>query len=181
MAMKDWRPYCETAYHGLRCNQGNWGKPEFARPITRIYYFGVFDAGNPNSTGLISENALKNKEKKGKTVLDHCLSPQFICRMILDNPETHLSSLEAFQRVYWYSCRTIVVTQEENEALSALTSNDGNTYQVKVPTNLKYNHLGIKLFKRPEGKTRWNLAEEIESNILDVPQELLNYEEKFLV
>jgi len=178
---KDWNPYCETAFNGLRYNSMNWDKPEFARPITRIYYFGVFDAGNPNPTGLISESALKNKMEGKKTVLDHCLSPQFICRMILDNPDIYLSDYEKFKEVYYYSCRTIVVTQEENDALSKLTINDGNTYKVLVPTNLKYNHLGIKLYMRPDSTNKWKLAEEIETNILDVPQELLNYEKDFLV
>lgn len=178
---KDWNPYCETAFNGLRCNSANWGKPEFARPITRIYYFGVFDAGNPNPTGLISEKALQNKKEGNKTVLDHCLSPQFICRMILDNPDVYLSDYEKFKEVYFYSCRTIIVTQQENEALSALTINDGNDYKVLVSTDLKYNHLGIKLYKRPEKVNKWKLAEEIETNILNVPKELLEYERKFLV
>jgi galactose-1-phosphate uridylyltransferase len=101
--------------------------------------------------------------------------------MILDNPDIYLSDYEKFKEVYYYSCRTIVVTQEENDALSKLTVNDGNTYKVLVPTNLKYNHLGIKLYMRPDSTNKWKLAEEIETNILDVPQELLNYEKDFLV
>ena len=148
--MKDWKSYCETTYHSLKANLHNWGDPKYARPITRIYYIGVFDAGLPNPTGLISENALKNKSLKKKVVYDHCLSPQFISRMILDNPDVYLSSLSKFQEIFLLSCQTILVTAEENLELSYLTSNDGDTYQVKVPTHLKYNHLGIKLYKRPE-------------------------------
>ena len=122
---KDWKYYCETTYNALKANVHNWGKPEFARPITRIYYIGVFDCGNPNPSGLISESALDNKENKKKVVLDHCLSPQFIGRMILDNPDTYLSDFNRFKNVFWYSTRTIVVTQKENESLSELTENDG--------------------------------------------------------
>ena len=179
--MKDWKSYCETTYHSLKSNLHNWGDPKYARPITRIYYIGVFDAGLPNPTGLISENALKNKSLKKKVVYDHCLSPQFISRMILDNPDVYLSSLSKFQEIFLLSCQTILVTAEENLELSYLTSNDGDTYQVKVPTHLKYNHLGINLYKRPEHSVRWNKSVPIDSNILDVPEELKEYEKQFLV
>ena len=179
--MKDWKSYCETTYHSLKSNLHNWGDPKYARPITRIYYIGVFDAGLPNPTGLISENALKNKSLKKKVVYDHCLSPQFISRMILDNPDVYLSSLSKFQEIFLLSCQTILVTAEENLELSYLTSNDGDTYQVKVPTHLKYNHLGINLYKRPEDSVRWNKSVPIDSNILYVPEELKEYEKQFLV
>jgi hypothetical protein len=179
--MKDWKVYCETTFNSLKANVHNWGKPEFARPITRIYYIGVFDCGVPNPTGLISENALKNKSVKKKVVHDHCLSPQFIGRMILDHPEVYLSDFDKFKTIFWQSCQTIVVTQEENDALAALTSNDGFTYQVQVPTHLKYNHLGINLNKRPENAIRWNNSVPIKSNILEVPEELTQYEKKFLI
>lgn len=179
--MKDWKSYCETTYNSLKSNLHNWGDPKYARPITRIYYIGVFDAGLPNPTGLISENALKNKSVKKKVVYDHCLSPQFISRMILDNPHVYLTSLSKFQEIFLLSCQTILVTAEENLELSYLTSNDGDTYQVKVPTHLKYNHLGIKLYKRPENSVRWNKSVPMDSNILDVPEELKEYEKQFLV
>ena len=52
-----WEEYCETTYNSLRANVHNWGRPEFFRPLTRIYYMGVFDCGNPNHTRLISETA----------------------------------------------------------------------------------------------------------------------------
>lgn len=179
--MKDWTIYCETTFNSLKANLHNWGRPEFARPITRIYYIGVFDAGLPNPTGLISENALKNKSVKQKVVHDHYLSPQFIGRMILDHPEVYLTDFDKFKSIFWQCCQTIVVTQQENDALAALTSNDGVNYQVKVPTHLKYSHLGIKLNKRPEGTMRWNQSKPIDSNILDVPEELIEYEKEFLV
>jgi hypothetical protein len=101
--------------------------------------------------------------------------------MILDNPDVYLSSLDKFQEIFLLSCQTIVVTAEENLELSYLTSNDGDTYEVKVPTHLKYNHLGIKLYKRPENAVRWNKSVPIDSNILDVPNELKEYEKHFLV
>ena len=56
-----------------------------------------------------------NKLNKTKTVHDHCLSPQFIGRMIMDNQEKYLSDYETFEEIFWYKCRTIIVTQRENE------------------------------------------------------------------
>ena len=61
--------YCQTTFNSLGANVHNWGKPEYIRPLTRLFYVGVFDCGNPYPTGLISENALNNKSNKQKTVL----------------------------------------------------------------------------------------------------------------
>ena len=101
--------------------------------------------------------------------------------MILDNPDVYLVNYEEFQKMFWLSCQTIIVTQEENEQLSSLTTNNNDGYKVAIPTNLKYNHLGINLLKRLEGKTRWKDAVMMESNMIDTPKELLEYEEKFLI
>ena len=53
-------------------------------------------------------------------------------------------------------------------------------YQVLVPTNMKYNSLNISLYKKDKNKTQWKHAQPIESNILDVPEELLQYEKQYL-
>ena len=45
---------------------------------------------------------------------------------------------------------------------------------------MKYNHLNIFLYKRDQGKIHWKYAKQIESNILDVPEELLQYEKQYL-
>lgn len=179
--MKDWKAYCETTYNSLRSNIHNWGKPEFARPITRIYYIGVFDCGTPNPTGFISETAFNNKIKGKKTVHDHYLSPQFIGRMILDDPDNYLSDFSVFQSLFWKSCSTIVVTAEENIELSKLTLNENDEYKVFVPTDKKYSHLGIKLYKRPEGSKLWKKSVKCDSIDLEFPLELLEYEKKFLI
>jgi hypothetical protein len=71
------------------------------------------------------------------------------------------------------------VTKKENTSLSLLTVNDGYDYKVHVPTNLKYNHLDIKLYERVG--SFWKNSIPIKSNIIDVPQELLDYEKRFLV
>lgn len=180
---KNWRAYCETAFNALQSNIKNWGDPEFSRPITRLYYISVFDCGNScNPTGLISEQALKNKKKKKKVVGDHYLSPQFICRMIMDNPDKYLQDYSTFEEIFFLSTQTIVVTQQENDSLAALTKNDGESYVVKVPTDKKYSHLGIKLYQKPNNTPFWKNSVPVDKEyILDVPQELLEYEKKFLI
>lgn len=178
--MKDWQAYCETTFNSLRANRHNWGRPEFARPLTRIYYIGVFDCGLPNSTGFISEAAYNNKLSGQKTVHDHYLSPQFVGRMILDNPNKYLEDYEVFSDIFWKSCGTVVVTQDENIKLSQLTDNKGNDYKVMIPTDEKYKHLGINLYQRPDNSPRWKNAQPTE-NVLDFPQDLIEYERRFLV
>jgi hypothetical protein len=178
---KDWRAYCKTSFNSLKANLEDWGKPEFYRPITRVYYINVFDCGLSNFTGLVSENALKNKLNGKKVVYDHCLSPQFIGRMILDNPDKYLTDYSVFESIFWESCKTIMVTQDENFALAALTENDNNGYKVYISTDKKYNHLGINLYFRPQKHGRWNEAVLLETNIIDTPKDLLEYEKKFLV
>ena len=176
-----WQEYCETTFNNLRANVHNWGKPEFSRPLTRIYYIGVFDSGTPNHTGFISEAAYRNKLQGHKTVHDHYLSPQFVGRMILDNPDIYLKDYEVFRDIFWKSCGTVVVTADENIRLSLLTTNDGSDYSVSVPTDHKYAHLGISLYRRPDGTNRWKKAQPVSENELHFPEHLIDYEKGFLI
>ncbi len=179
---RNWQIFCEKTYNNMRANVHKWNEsPEWNIALARDFYLGVFDSGNPNPTGLISENAYVNKMNKGKTTHDHCLSPQFVGRMILDNQDTYLNDYEKFKSAFWYSCRTIIVTSKENESLSFLTQNNDDGYKVLVATNMKYNHLDIKLYERESGKKEWKYARPINNNVLDVPEELLEYEKRFLV
>ena len=173
---KNWKSYCRTTFNSLRANIDNWGDPDFFRPITRLYYIGVFDCGTSNHTGLISYEALHNPKERTK---DHCLSPQFIGRMIMDNPDKYLEDYDIFENLFWLSCSLITVTKDENKRLSMLTENDGINYKVHVPTNLKYQHLGIKLYQK-RGFS-WKDAVEYGNNIIHTPADLLEYEKKFLV
>jgi hypothetical protein len=53
-------------------------------------------------------------------------------------------------------------------------------YKVYIPTNLKYQHLGIKLYEKVG--QQFKNAVEYDGNVGDiVPQDLLNYEKQFLV
>ena len=98
----------------------------------------------------------------------------------MDNPGVYLDDYDTFEMLFFLSRTTIKVTKEENDRLSALTKNDGDTYQVFVPTNLKYKHLGIKLYRKTGH--RWANAVECDDNeITQAPSDLLEYERKFLV
>lgn len=180
---KNWEEYCAISYREMKSIVDLWEDPNFdSRPLTRSYYIKVFDCAQVNFTGLASENAIKNKINRKKVVYDHCLSPQFVARMILDNPDIYLKDYESFKQIFWESCKTIMVTQDENFMLSYLTENDGHSYKIKVPTHLKYNHLGIKLYFRPTLKGKWkDNTVPLETNIIEVPKNLIEYEKYFLI
>jgi len=172
---KNWRAYCLTAFGALQSSIENWGNPDFFRPITRSFYEQVFSSGYEHS-GLISEKALNNPKQRTD---DHCLSPQFICRMIMDNPDIYLSDYDIFENLFFLAKTTNKVTKSENKQLSKLTSNNTIDYKVYVPTNLKYQHLGIKLYRKTGAQ--WKTAVECEDNIIPAPSDLLEYEKRFLV
>jgi hypothetical protein len=179
---KNWEEYCLVSYREMKSIVDLWQDSTFdSRPLTRSYYIKVFDCGQNNFSGLASESAIKNKIEGKKVVYDHCLSPQFVTRMILDNPDIYLKDYESFKEIFWESCKTIMVTQKENLLLSYLTENDGYSYKVHVPTHLKYKHMNIKLFFRPTIKGRWKDAVPLDTNIIEVPENLVEYEKHFLV
>ena len=171
--------YCELTYNSLKQNMHHWGDPDWTRPLTRTFYNFMFGAG-ANPTGFISEEALKNKLNKQKTCQDHYLSPQFMGRMILDNPEKYLCDLETFTKIFTIACSTVEITVKENTILRQYTSNKDNDYKVYVPTDQKYERAGIKLCKRPEGKKLWKYAQLTEEKLF-FPVDLIQYEKQFLV
>lgn len=144
------------------------------RFMTRLLYDAVFCSGNPNNTGYISMNALSNKRKKKKVTLDHCLSPQFVARMVYDNPDKWLSDPDTFKRLFYMCCTTIQVTPEENNALSQLTENRDGVFKILVPTHKKYEHLNIILYHQDKG-----VVTDVFQDL--VPRELVSYEENYLV
>lgn len=176
MKKRNWKAYCKVAFSALKANVEFWGDPDFYRPISRIFYINVFDSGSVNHLGLISESAMNNLDEK---TTDHCLSPQFIGRMIMDNPDKYLEDYDLFENLFWLACSTITVTKSENKQLSLLTNNDGIDYKVYVPTNLKYKHLDIQLYRK--NGSRWKNSEKCDDNMIPAPQDLLNYEKQFLV
>ena len=182
---KKWEDYALASFRNLNSILDLWQDPNSdPRPLTRSHYILTFDIAQANFTGLASQRAIhaKLKYSNERVVFDHCLSPQFVTRMILDNPEIYLDSFEEFKKIFWECSKTIMVTSKENTALSKLTENNGSTYVVKVPTSLKYKHLGIDLYKRIGNtkNSRW-YNHVMVSNIIDVPQNLVEYEKYFLI
>ena len=182
--MEKWEVYAEGTFNNMRANAHNWERSfDDKRKISRDFYYGVFDAGNPNPTDLISEKALENQlnRRASFNTWDHYHCPQFVGRMIMSNQEKYLTDYEEFKKIFLVCTQQIRVTKKENDALSFLTEPDKEDYKVLVSTNLKYNHLGINLYKRQEGKSRWKNSDPVDSNILEVPEELLEYEMRYLV
>ena len=91
------------------------------------------------------------------------------------------------------NCLRVVVrvTKEENKELSKLTDTDSGDFPIiHVPTNKKYDHQGIKLYKFDTTKQlRDNVIREIlntqspliASEVLYFPPDLIEYEKDFLV
>jgi len=171
--------YCKATFNALKSNLELWNPndPDVVRIITRQYYEGVFSC-QYGDTGLISENAMNSPSERTD---DHCFSPQFVGRFVMDNAEVYLTDYNKFREVFISSCTKIKVTKSENRRLQQLTENKrGEMYKVFVPTDKKYEHLGIKLYKRPENKVRWTDAQPTDENITFLPQ-LLDYEKQFIV
>ena len=198
--------YLLSMYRSFWANrEDTWGPdhPDWFRPHGRDGYR-IFNAPNINSY-LISEQALKDKINGIKPVSDHYLSPQFAAGATLEFQEKYLCPQHLNPRgkngdrtnfdnfcEYMNKLRVIVrITKKENEKLRQLTVTEDVSFpKVKVPTNKKYDHLGIKLYKLPDGEgLTVNLAKKVfetqsplkASTVLYFPKDLIIYERGFLV
>ena len=85
-----WHSHAKAAFYAMKGCLELWvmarksGDNNLMIALTRILYDQVFSSGKPNQTGYISSAAMTNKREKKKTCSDHCLSPQFVARMIFD-------------------------------------------------------------------------------------------------
>ena len=177
---------CEKCFHNIKANSHKWGigDHEWERAITRDYYLPVFDCGNPLPTNLISEEALAawfNREHD-KIVTDHCFSPQFMGRFVMDNADIYLTDYEKFRSLFIVALTTIQVTDKQNTLLRSLTKNRNGVFKIKKATHKKYNHLGINLYRKEDNQS-WDKSiptDNILSEIIYVPQELIEYEKQYL-
>ena len=114
--------------------------------------------------------------KNKRATKDHILSPQFVARMIYDQPEIWLSDYEKFKNLFFISCQTIQITRTENDTLKNFTSNNNNNFVILVPTLQKYEEAGIRLYDQ-------NRVAFVNNSIFEelVPDELTNYEKQYLV
>tara|TARA_Y100000593_G_C4274206_1_gene319116 strand:- start:228 stop:752 length:525 start_codon:yes stop_codon:yes gene_type:complete len=171
-----WESFSEVAFYSMKGVLPLWkdASTDTVRAMTRILYDLVFSCGKPNKTGYMSSAAMSAQRSKNKTCSDHCLSPQFVARMVYDNPDIWLEDFEKFKSLFYDCCLTILVTSKENNELSKLTRNKDGVFTVSVPTHKKYEHLGIQLFHKDKGYV---------DNVLEglVPKELVEYEKQYLV
>ena len=174
----------------MRAVKHKWHDPKkLKRPILRLFYCDVSSCNyHVNNPSLISENARNNlfygkTKKEKKIVRDHYLSPQFISRFIYDNQEIYLNDYEKFKQLFYISCSVIIVTQDENDALALLTKSDdkNSIFNILIPTDKKYDHVGIKLL-RYSGSGKWTNREykSVSNSVLSIPPELLEYEKQYL-
>ena len=173
--MNKWESFAKITFHAMKGVLSFWKDAnQFERrSMTRILYDQVFCAGEPNKTGYISSEAMSAKRKGNKTTKDHCLSPQFVARMVYDHADVWLNDYEKFKTLFYMCCQTIEITPSENIQLSKLTENKDGDFVIHVPTHKKYDHLGIILF-HPEKGVVSNVFEDL------VPRELIDYEQDYL-
>jgi hypothetical protein len=151
------------------------------RSVTRPFYDLVHSLSVPS--GFITERALEKKrnDPTWMTCRDHCYSPQFIYQMLMDNHEVYVNDYEKYFEIFKTACITIDILSEQNKSLSLLTSNRKGVYKVYVPTDKKYQYLDIKLVSRNYGRKWYDKPADPVDNYIVTPQELLDYEKRFLV
>jgi hypothetical protein len=159
----------------------NRNNTNVVRSITRPFYDLVHSLSIPS--GFITKRALEKKRSDPSWSIcrDHCYSPQFIYQMLMDNHDNYIDNYDEYYSIFKKACTTIDILSEENRSLSLLTSNKNGKYKVYVPTDKKYEYLNIELVKRNYGKKWYNIPADTVSNYIDTPQELLEYEKRFLV
>ncbi len=174
--MNRWEDFALIAFHAMKGVLPFWknANSHQQRAMTRLLYDQVFCAGEPNKTGYISAAAMSAKRKGNKTTKDHCMSPQFVARMVYDNADVWLTDLDKFKTLFLMCCQTIEVTPDENNKLSKLTENKDGQFLIHIATHLKYDHLGIVLFHPEKGAVR-DVFEDL------IPSELIDYESNYLV
>jgi len=174
--MNKWEEFAKITFYAMKGVLPFWKSANHLtqRSMTRILYDQVFCSGEPNKTGYISVAAMSAKRKGNKTTKDHCMSPQFVARMVYDNADVWLTDLDKFKTLFLMCCQTIEVTPDENNKLSQLTENKDGQFIIHVATHLKYDHLGIVLFHPEKGAVR-DVFEDL------IPSELIDYESNYLV
>ena len=173
--------YCRGAFNALNAQREYYdpNDEDIVRYCTKsIFYSAVFDC-QYGCTGLVSEESryLPNK----KRTWDHLNSPQRVGHFVMDNMEIYLNDYEKFRDIFIWACTQILVTKVENTKLKQLTINTaGEELRILVPTDKKYEHLGIRLCKRPGNKGAYKNAI-LTDETIPVPQEYLNWEKQFIV
>tara|TARA_B100000282_G_scaffold78427_1_gene54344 strand:+ start:297 stop:830 length:534 start_codon:yes stop_codon:yes gene_type:complete len=176
--MERWEYFSETAFVAMQAQieRDMWSNAAPQKKIsqTRIFYDQIHSCGYPNQTDYISMEALKLLSKKKRPTKDHILAPQFVARMVYDNPDKWLTDYAVFKDLFFKCCQTIQVTREENDILKTFTSNHNNQFSLYCNTVDRYENAGIALF---DGK------QFVDNKIFQklVPEELTEYELPYLI
>jgi hypothetical protein len=177
--------YGRIAFNNLKANVHEWfayrNCKDTVRAVTHSFYNTVHSLSIPS--GLISVEAVEKKKLEPEWALckDHCYSPQFIGRMIMDNSDKYLSDYDLYEKLFIMACTTIIITPEQNRSLSFLTSNRNSDFKIYAHTDKKYQHLNIQLVKKMNGTKWYEKDVQPASNYIETPKELLEYETQFLV
>ena len=178
--------YAQRCYHDFmntaiidwwQCNRND---KDVVRAITRPFYDLVHSCSIP--TGLITKNAFERLQSNKKFIAtkDHCFRPQNVYQFMLDNRDS-FCEFSTFRKWYVMCCSTILVVGKENDRLSLEgIDNRRGTYVIKVSTDQQYISAGLDLYSYGKGhswKTRTLIPE---SNLIVAPQQLLEYERKFM-
>ena len=178
--------YAQRCYHDfmnpaiISWWQDNRNDKDIVRSITRPFYDLVHSCYIP--TGLITKTAFEKKQKNKKFILtkDHCFRPQNVYHFMLDNHE-NFCEFSTFRNWFVMCCSTIFVMKNENERLSLEgIDNRRESYIIKVTTDQQYISAGIDLYSYSAEHVWKNKTLKLESNLIVAPQELLEYEKKFV-
>jgi hypothetical protein len=184
--------YAVSTYNMLVSNLENWQVNPNCFNMGRSITHSSYDSVHSNSifTGYISEEAVKKKREDSKYSLtkEHCFTPQFMIKMVLDNHEKYLADPNKFFELYYECCQTREVTNEENIKLSqcvktgkVVNGKKYNNVQILTPLSQRYNYCGIKILKRENGRG-WYNKDMIEVDAtLKTPEGYDEYESQFLV
>ena len=161
-----------------RRNIDYWNKKINERASTRGFYESAHSCSI--ATGLITESAYESLVDGGTCTKDHVYRPQFVCRFMLDNHEK-FQHFDDFLPWWLMCCSTVMVTKKQNKELSIEgTNNNEDKFILKSRTDEQYSKMGLDLYSHSK-ESRWvNRTIEPVSNVIIVPQELLDYEKQYM-
>ena len=124
---------------------------------------------------------LASQGRDRENTWDHRVPPQQAFYFIMDFPEIYLAeteeSYENYREIILLITSQCRVTKIENRILQQQTSSDSDSLILTSMTKNKYKDAGIKIVKK--GKKRdWSDARPV-SNIIDIPEQMSQWERKY--
>lgn len=157
----------QLSFNALNSWRDNWLMPEFQTTIARFFYRQVSHINNVSN--VMSKEAFTNMGNV-KTDLDHCFSPYFVIRYIMNNADRYLDDYQEFEDIIDLTTKTITVTSDENKSLRKQTKSVNGIVYLKQSLLNKYKDAGIILIG-PEGEVDFPFT---------IPDTLLEYEKQYI-